>query len=311
MFFLDPISVIFLLWLGWLLDRLLAEPRRWHPLVGFGHLARRLEGWLNRYPEQPLPALSAGILAWLMLLIPMLGLYLWLHLGLPQAWVLDVLLLYLALGGQSLQQHIGPIQQALAADELPLARQGLAAIVSRDTDELDTGQVCTAAVESTLENSNDAIYGPLFWFAVAGGGGALVYRLTNTLDAMWGYRTQRHEWFGKFAARMDDLLNLFPATLTAILFNLQTRHWSAIRTAWVQGLHWKSPNAGLVMASGAASLGCRLGGAARYYGELHERPTLGLGGPATLAKLGRARRRIKQTTWLWLMMLSGVLYGLA
>jgi adenosylcobinamide-phosphate synthase len=261
-------------------------------------------------PNQPLPSLVMGLLAWSLLLLPLLAAYFYLHTAIAYGWVLDLLLLYLALGGHSLMQHVAPIQQALAANEAEAARGHLSRIVSRETAGLDQQQVRNAAVESLFENSNDAIYGALFWFALAGGGGVMLYRLCNTLDAMWGYRNPQYEYFGKFAARMDDLLNLVPAWLTSFWFSLQGRAWRNLATVWRQGLHWKSPNAGLVMASGAASIGVKLGGEASYHGVLQQRPVIGLGSATDGSSIPMAMRRVRVTTFIWLIFLSGVLYGL-
>lgn len=311
MIFLDPLTLIPLLWLAWLLDRLLGEPRVGHPLVGFGYLAGLFDRGLNRVPKKALPSLVLGILAWCLLIVPIVVGFLWLRLSLPYGWLVDLALLYLALGGQSLMQHVVPIQQALEQDELESARVQLARIVSRETGELDQQQIRNATVESLFENSNDAIFATLFWFALGGGVGALLYRLGNTLDAMWGYRNPLYEYFGKFAARMDDLLNLLPAWFTAFCYSLQGQAWQNLATIWRQGLHWKSPNAGLVMASGAASIGVQLGGEASYHGMPQQRPIIGVGAATDSASIALAIHRVRVTTLVWLIVLSGVLYGLA
>ena len=235
-----------------LLDRLLGETRRWHPLVGFGNLAGAIERRLNRR------SLPAGIFAWLLAVAPWVALAFWLRPFAP--FVVDVVLLYFALGAQSLCEHAAAIAQPLQAGQLDEARQRVGWIVSRDTAALDESGIAKAGVESVLENGNDAIFGALFWFALLGGPGALLFRLANTLDAMWGYRTERFNLFGRPAARLDDLLNWIPARLTALTYALFGKTRTALACWRAQAPGWDSPNAGPVMAAGAGSLGLALGG---------------------------------------------------
>lgn len=283
---------------GVLLDLLLGEPRRWHPLVGFGQLAQAIERRLNRGGLR----FMRGLLAWLLAVLP-LALLAWLaaeHAGL---W-LHALLLYACIGLRSLRDHTMPIVDALRAGDLETARLRTSWIVSRDTHQAGEAELAKAGAESLLENGNDAVFGTLFWFLVAGGAGAVLFRLANTLDAMWGYRNARFNLFGRAAARIDDALNYVPARLTALSYVLlagagRARAWQCWRT---QAPAWSSPNAGPVMASGAGALGISLGGAAVYGGQLEQRPPLGTGPAASAADIVRAWRLVLHTTvlWLWL-----------
>jgi len=226
-----------------LLDRLLGEPARFHPLVGFGNLAAAIEKRLNRRH------IAMGVLAWLLAVGPWVALAFWLRPLTPFA--VDVVLLYFALGAQSLCEHAEAIAKPLREGHLEEARQRVGWIVSRETSALDESGVAKAGVESVLENGNDAIFGTLFWFALLGGPGALLFRLANTLDAMWGYRTERFNLFGRFAARFDDALNWLPARLTALTYALLGRTRNALACWKAQAPGWESPNAGPVMAAGA------------------------------------------------------------
>ncbi|HEY4801698.1 MAG TPA: CobD/CbiB family cobalamin biosynthesis protein, partial [Paraburkholderia sp.] len=226
----------------------------------------------------------------------------------PLAWALHVALLWFALGARSLTEHIAPIGAALARRDLAAARKLTGRIVSRDTGEADATALSRAAVESALENGNDAIFGALFWFAIAGGPGALAFRLANTLDAMWGYRTPRFLRFGWAAARIDDVLNWIPARLTAASYALLGDTRTALRCWREQAHRWESPNAGPVMASGAGSLNVLLGGAAVYHGMLEERPALGAGSPPRAQHVDAALRLVERTTILWLAALLALAF---
>jgi len=198
--------------LAMLLDAWLGEPKRHHPLVIFGRLVRAIES--RFYADQR----GAGVWCWSLAVLPVVGMT-WLAcaiLGKTSSWLafaFEAVALYLTLGLRSLGEHALPVAAALETGDLPAARAAVGRMVSRDTHELDARHVAAAATESVLENGNDAVFGALFWFAVLGAPGAVLYRLANTLDATWGYRTARYERFGWAAARLDDVLNWLPAQI--------------------------------------------------------------------------------------------------
>lgn len=281
------------------LDRLLGEPRRWHPLVGFGRLAQRVEAQLNRSASRR----WRGVLA-VVLLVGGLSLLVFLaqrSLG-AWGWLLDAALLYLAIGATSLKQHAGAVHQALVEGDLDAARRNVGLIVSRDTAEMDETAVASATIESVLENGCDAVFGALFWFFAAGAPGVVAYRLANTLDAMWGYKTARYVHFGWAAARLDDLLNWVPARLVALTYSILGNTGVAWRCWHSQATSWESPNAGPVMAAGAGALAIRLGGAAVYHGQSESRPALGAGRTPGAADIARATALVDRGVMLWLVL---------
>lgn len=282
-----------------LLDWLTGEPRRFHPLVGFGRLARHIEGRLHGDPEvSPAARRWRGRLAWALAVLP-LPLALALLAGRLPAWpAIELAVLWFAIGHRSLAQHARPVAAALAAGDADAARALASRLVSRDAEALEPAG---ATVESVLENGNDAVFGALFWFALLGAPGALLYRFANTLDAMWGYRNARYLDFGRAAARIDDALNWAPARLTALTYALLGQTRLALACWRRQAPAWDSPNAGPVMAAGAGALACRLGGPARYGGDWHDRPALGDGGPATAASIGAALSLVHRGVALWLV----------
>ena len=290
----DFLTAALILPLALALDAWLGEPRRFHPLVGFGGLALALEERLHG------DARWRGALALALIVLPPVLLTALID---GQSWspLLDLLVLYLAIGWRSLGEHANRVGVALIGGDLPEARQAVSYIVSRDTADLDTEGIAKATVESVLENGNDAIFAALFWYLVAGAPGVVLYRLTNTLDAMWGYRNDRYRHFGWAAARLDDLLNWVPARLTALSYALAGAFGPALACWRAQGPGWKSPNAGPVMAAGAGSLGILLGGPAVYHGATQVRPSLGAGRPARAEDIGRALRLIRTALVFWVV----------
>jgi adenosylcobinamide-phosphate synthase len=283
---------------GVLLDAALGEPRRFHPLVGFGRLTRALEARLHA------PSRLRGALGVALLVVPFVALAATLRRhGLAAQVAVDVLLLWFALGHRSLHEHARPVARALARGDHADARRLASRLVSRDAEAIDPAPATT---ESVLENGNDGVFGALFWFCVAGGPGALLYRLVNTLDAMWGYRNARYARFGWAAARLDDLLNLPSARLTALTYALLGRTREALRCWRRQAPTWDSPNAGPVMAAGAGALGVRLGGPARYGGRWHDRPALGVGRPADAGSIEAALRLVRHGVALWILVILAV-----
>ncbi|MBT8008404.1 MAG: cobalamin biosynthesis protein [Gammaproteobacteria bacterium] len=300
--------------LALLLDRLLGELKQFHPLVGFGRVAHRVELILFRgEPAAPRPC---GVIGWIAMILPVL--FLGLLLAHLQGWVLftaEVLGLYLVVGGQSLSSHAHAVSAALQQEDLPQAQQAVGCIVSRQTDALNAQGVAKAATESVLENGSDAIFGALFWFLLLGLPGALLYRAINTLDAMWGYKTPRYIDFGWFSARVDDWVNWIPARLSALSYAL-LGHWRSAIYSWrTQAKLCKSPNAGVVMSTGAGALQIELGGEAHYNGKREQKPLLGCGDPAQGRDISRAIQLVQQSQLLWLVvlwctaLLQRIIYG--
>lgn len=282
-----------------LLDHCLGEPRRGHPLVAFGDLVRRLEARLN---ADGAGTRLHGVFALGLLALPPVLLAAIAAVFLPLGWlaVLEVLVLYLALGHRSLSLHARAVAVPLAVGDLAEARRAVAMMVSRDAARLDENGVAAATTESVLENGADAVTASLFWFVVAGLPGVILHRLVNTLDAMWGYRNARFERFGWAAARLDDLLNWVPARLTALGYALVGETARALRCWRTQARQWDSPNAGPVMAAGAGALGLRLGGPAPYADGWRPRPDLGDGEPADAGSIERALVLLRRSLMFWL-----------
>ncbi|MBF6127106.1 cobalamin biosynthesis protein [Nocardia brasiliensis] len=272
--------------LGFVLDRVLGDPRRWHPVAGFGSAAAAFES--ATYADRR----GAGVVHEIALVGSVVGLGLGVRRG---GWPVTALATWTVLGGRSLARTGGEMAERLEAGDLVGARALLPSLCGRDPEALDADGLARAALESIAENTSDATVAPLVWGALAGVPGLLGYRAINTLDAMIGYRNDRYRNFGWAAARTDDLANLLPARLTGLLTAALAplvggRPAAAFRAWRRDAAQHPSPNAGVVEASMAGALGIRLGGRTEYPHGVENRPTLGTGPAPTVADLHRAVR---------------------
>lgn len=284
--------------LAYAVDWLLGDPA-WlpHPVRWMGWLIRRGEKCLRRLP---INEFVAGLLL-TMCVVGAFGAGSWLLLQWLKSWnealAFGVTLYFavMTLATRSLLDETRAVLAFLDAGDLLSARRQVSRIVGRDTDHLEESEVARAAIETLAESASDGIVAPMLYLAIGGVPAALAYKAINTLDSMIGHREARYEYFGKFAARLDDVTNFIPARVTALLF---------VAAAWTLHLDWrdawrilrrdgakhKSPNAGRPEAAIAGALGVRLGGTNFYDGELHQHEYLGDGiKPDTLA-LNRALR---------------------
>ena len=278
---------------GYLVDRILGDPRRGHPVAVFGAAASRLE--TQSYADRRFAGLlHTGLLVGA---ASALGLALErLIANRPAATMITTAAAtWAVLGGQSLSREAAAVAEQLDAGRLAAARSQVRHLVGRDTADLSAEEVARATVESVAENASDAVVAPLLWGAFAGLPGLLGYRAVNTLDAMIGHRSSRYLRFGWAAARLDDLLNWIPARLAA----LSAAAWAplvggtpenAIGVVRRDARQHPSPNAGIVEAAFAGALDVRLGGRNVYHGTVEDRGILGDGRMVQIADITRASR---------------------
>nr|WP_233498746.1 cobalamin biosynthesis protein [Blastococcus sp. TF02A-26] len=285
--------------LGAAADLLLADPRRLHPVAGFGTAAAALERRAHRDSR----AAGAGYAAVLVGAAGALGA------GLdratrrrPVARALGTAAVtWSVLGGTSLGRAARTVHLPLVEGDLATARERLPSLVGRDPAGLDAGELARATVESVAENTSDAAVAPLFWGAVAGLPGLTAYRAVNTLDAMVGHRSPRYARFGWASARADDVANWVPARLTAALTvavaPLTGASAGGALRIWLRdGAAHPSPNSGRCEASLAGALGLRLGGRNVYGSRVEVRPTMGDGRPPVAGDIPRAVR-LSRAVW--------------
>ena len=299
--------------LAFLLDQVFGDPR-WlpHPVVLFGHLIAFLERHLNNAKKSATVRLARGGLLVLVLLAAVyagttLVLFVFSFFHPLLAGFMTVLLLSTTLAARSLADAAQAVSRPLLADNLDAARQAVSWIVGRDTAELDKTAVARATVETVAENTVDGVTAPLFYALLGGLPLAFLYKAVNTMDSMLGYKNERYLYFGRLAARLDDLANWLPARLTvpvmllaAVLLRLDAASaWVAVRQ---DGTKHQSPNSGLPEALMAGALGVRLGGESRYGGRVSHRPLLWAAGRTVeTGDIQSAIRLMRLTSMLFLL----------
>lgn len=280
-----------------LLDLVLGDPKSWpHPVRLIGRLCQGSERFFRTRLKNEL---AAGVVTVVTVLLLTAAAVIALLLGAQRtspllADCLAIVLLYTTLAARDLARHSTVVYKYLQAGDLPAARQAVAMIVGRDTEALDSAGVCRACVETVAENTVDGVTAPIFWGIVCGlfaplagldaialtAVGALLFKAANTMDSMFGYKNPQYLYFGRVAARLDDVLNFLPARLStvflvaaALVLGLDCRQ--AARIFRRDRLRHASPNAGHPEAAVAGALGVRLGGPSRYFGGMVDKPYIG------------------------------------
>ena len=278
--------------IGYGLDRVFADPQRWHPVAGFGTTALRVEHVLYR-DSRALGVVHAVALIGSVTALGVGSTRVAGRVGAPAEIALVAAATWATLGGTSLSKVGRQMADHLDNDDLESARALLPSLCGRDPEPLDSDGLARAALESIAENTSDATVGVLVWGALAGVPGILAYRASNTLDAMVGYRSPEYLRFGWAAARIDDVLNLLPARVTGVATvvaapSVQGSPARALKMWRRDAAQHPSPNAGVAEASAAGALGLQLGGRTQYRHGVEIRPTLGDGRSPTARDLRRS-----------------------
>lgn len=273
--------------IGFLLDLALGDPE-WlpHPIRLIGWLIGKSEKGLRRlFPKTPCGEFWGGICLVLIVTIVstafplgLLMLSYWLH------WCVGIavesIFCYQLLAMRCLQKESMAVARVLKTGDLPAARKQVGRIVGRDTDRLDVAGVTKAAVETVAENTSDGVIAPLLFMAVGGAPLGFFYKAVNTMDSMVGYRNDSYLYFGRAAARLDDVLNFIPARISALLmivsaYLLRFDGKGAYRIWRRDRYNHKSPNSAQTESVCAGALQIQLAGDAWYFGQLYKKPTIG------------------------------------
>ncbi len=271
---------------AFLMDCVIGDPRSsWHPVVLIGKWIACLEKQLNRTADSAGKQIVKGGIVVVLVLAAAWGIsagLLWLafFLNFYLGTILEALLLSFMISPRSLAEAGMEIRNYLLADNLKQARFKVGWIVGRDTDQLTSGEVTRATVETVAENLVDGVIAPLFFFWLGGAPLAVLYRAVNTMDSMLGYKNERYLYFGRAAARLDDVLNWIPARITGVLvilsaFILRLDFRNALHIMQRDASKHPSPNGGYPEASVAGALHIQLGGVNYYFGQKHFRAYMG------------------------------------
>jgi adenosylcobinamide-phosphate synthase len=256
-----------------------------HPVRLIGRAISFLEKRLLQWAHTPwMQRLSGVILA--ATVVSGVGIFTWAIIQVA-GWVhpafssvLIIFFAYTTLATRNLYDEARKVIKVLEQGDVDLARKQMGFLVGRDTDRLDEKEICRALIETVSENTSDGIIAPLFYLLIGGPPLAMAYKALNTLDSMVGYRNDRYRYLGWASARGDDLANLIPSRLTALLFILSSiilrKNWTgASRATWRDGRKNPSPNSGYPEAAMAGALGVQLGGNNLYFGRVEEKPLIG------------------------------------
>ncbi|GHU60117.1 cobalamin biosynthesis protein CobD [Clostridia bacterium] len=271
----------------YLLDMAFGDPPwLYHPIRLIGGLISGCEKVLRGvFPKTPRGELVAGaflvfIVVSLCFCVPFFAILL---LNMVSPWLgfaVGVFWCYQILAAKSLKAESMKVYERLAENDISGARLFLSYIVGRDTGQLDQTGICKATVETVAENTTDGVTAPILFMAVGGAPLAFLYKAVNTMDSMVGYKNEKYMYFGRAAARVDDVFNFIPARLTALFMIVAAKFagfdsGGAFRIYKRDRRNHKSPNSAQTESVCAGALGIQLAGSASYFGKPVEKPTIG------------------------------------
>ncbi len=269
--------------LGFLLDCVIGDPYNIpHPIRLIGNLIAGLEKIVRKHMNNL--RIGGTLLALAVITIstvtPLVLLALCYHVNIILGTAVETVLCCYMLAARCLCNESMKVCHAAESGDTESARKAVSMIVGRDTAVLDHEGIIRAAVETVAENASDGVTAPLFYMGIGGAVGAFFYKSVNTMDSMIGYKDEKYADIGRFAAKLDDVLNYIPSRLTALLmilsaplFKLDSRN--AFRIWKRDRRNHASPNSAQTESACAGALHLRLAGDAWYFGKLHKKPYIG------------------------------------
>ncbi len=261
---------IYIALLAYLIDKIFGEfPFLKHPIIYIGDIVSFFEEKFYKDSKRRGIFLVGFVLAVVSFFA--FAIYFYLQLLAPAITIIiSALIASMFLAHKMLYDSVAEILYAENKKEL------LSQLVSRDTENLSESDIYKAAIETYAENLNDGVIAPLFYLLLFGLPGIILYKTINTMDSMVGYRNERYENFGKFAARLDDFVNFIPARITALLI-MAVGKQRKLFSFYKNGAKHESPNAGHPITAMALVLGIKLGGDTSYFGVVKEKAFFGQG----------------------------------
>ena len=272
------LNSVYILIIAFSLDLLIGDPKNLpHLIILFGNSISIGEKWLNKGGFKFIKGAFLTIL--LVSLSFTLPYFIIKELNAHDyqnlAFLFSIVMLFYCLANKTLIQEGYAVFNTLKDKGIEAGRKRLSWIVGRETNKLSEQQIRVATFETMSENLSDGVIAPLFYFLILGVPGAMAYKMINTLDSMIGYKNDRYIWFGKFAAKLDDIANYIPSRITALLILFVQFKWGGISFVLKEGKKHSSPNAGYPEAALAYILNCQFGGPNYYHGHLVDKPFIG------------------------------------
>lgn len=305
---------------GFLVDCALGDPVWFitHPIILIGRLISRSEKFLRKvFPKTDKGELAAG--AVMAVFVPLVSaavsfgiLYVCWLIHPVLYFVICSMMCWQILAARCLQQEAYKVVDRLEKEGLPAARTQVGMLVGRDTDQLTEAQVLKATVETVAENTSDGEIAPLFWMFLGGPVGGFFYKAVNTMDSMCGYKNEKYLYYGRCAAKLDDVVNFIPARLSAIGYILSAPLFgydgkNAARIWKRDRRNHASPNSAQTESACAGALHIQLGGPASYFGTMHDKPTLGdPDRPIERADVARSCRLMFGASVFWLAVFEAI-----